>query len=322
VVESAGRVALLESDTLYLGRPAALAVDSSDGSLYVTDGFWGRVLRFSPSGELLRAYGTRGEGPGELKGPSALALAGGELLVSDVGKRELSRFDLATGRFVGSTRYSGIARSLEPAGGGLWLGLMNVEGKTSLGRWTASNGRVTNLGAVPAEFTQSPPLAGIYTGVQVVAWGDTVLAGFMGLNRLVLFRADGSVIRNVRVPVRERRGEVTDVVGTLAKLEFPEQFGANSSLFRMHRLPSGNFALVHYDQVIDGNLITAKVYLTLLSRDFARSCADRRIAVSEDAQPYTAFRGDTLYVVQQRVAEERAASFVDRYRIREDRCFA
>src|SRR4051794_19033293 len=69
VVRKLGSITLTESDTAYLGRPAALSVDPVDGSLYVSDAFWGRVLRFSAVGELQRSYGRRGEGPGELKSP-------------------------------------------------------------------------------------------------------------------------------------------------------------------------------------------------------------------------------------------------------------
>ena len=42
--------------------------------------------------------------------------------------------------------------------------------------------------------------------------------------------------------------------------------------------------------------------------------------MSRDARPYTAFRGDTLYVVQQEVKEEKARTFVDRYLIDEQAC--
>jgi hypothetical protein len=315
------RIALAESDTLYVGRPAALAVDPQDGSLYLSDGFWGRVLHFSPAGALLGVYGRRGEGPGELKAPSAVSVHGGELLVSDVGKRELVRFDRATARFVGSARYDGIMRSLAPDGERVWAGVMNVPGKTALGWWRPGEAKVRELGPIPDEYVKSSPLAGIYTGIQVVSWADTVLAGFMGLNRLTLFRRDGTPLRTLAVPVRARKGEMANPVTALGKLDFPEQFSANSALFRMHRLPSGGFALVHYDQKIDGNLITAKVYLTLVSRDFRRTCADRAVVVSQESQPYTAFRGDTLYVMQQRIRDDRAAAFVDRYLIREDLCF-
>jgi hypothetical protein len=318
VVHRLGRLTLTENDTAYVGRPAALSVDRDDGSLYVTDEFWGRVLRFSPGAQLVRMYGRRGEGPGELKSPGAVEVVDGAVVVLDVNR--ITRYGRDDGKYLGGARFAGSLTSIRPLGGRLWLGGLNLGRKTSLGTWAPGEPTVRPVGTIPAEFTQSEPLAGIYTGVEVAAWGDTVLAGYEGLNRLTLFRGDGTPIRSVRVPVRTRRGELPNIVQAMQRLDFPAQFSANSVLFRLERLPSRNFALVHYDQAIDGSLITARVYLTLLSPDFSHACVDREIPVSRDAQPYTAFRGDTLYVVQQEVKEERARTFVDRYLIDEDAC--
>jgi hypothetical protein len=302
-VRKLGSVTLTESDTAYLGRPAALSVDPVDGSLYVSDAFWGRVLRFSAAGELERSYGRRGEGPGELRSPGAVEVVDTTVVVLD--EKRLTRYRRADGGFLGSARFGGVLTSMQALGGRLWLGGLNVDRRTSLGTWAPGEQIVRPAGTIPSEFTQSEPLAGIYTGVEVAAWGDTVLAGYEGLNRLTLFRGDGTPIRSFRVPVRARRGELPNIVEAMQRLDFPGQFSANSVLFRLERLPSGNFALVHCDQTIDGQLITARVYLTLLSAD---------------AQPYTAFRGDTLYVVQQEVKEERSRTFVDRYLIDERAC--
>jgi hypothetical protein len=320
VVTRLARLALTESDTAYVGRPAALAVDPRDGSLYVTDGFWGRVLRFSPRGELLREYGRRGDGPGELRSPGAVEVDGDAVVVSDPGAHRMSRFARDDARFLGSARFGGVLTSIQPFGGRLWLGGLDVERNTSLALWAPGDGEVRALGPIPPEFTRSAPMAGIYTGAEVAAWGDTVLVGYEGLNRLTLFRSDGTPIRSLSVPVRARKGELPNVVQAMEHLEFPEQFAASSVLFRMARLPTGNLALVHYDQRIDGSLITARVYLTVLSRDFSRACVDREIPVTRDAQPYTAFRGDTLFVVQQEVSGEKSAAFVDRWVIDELAC--
>ncbi|HEX6746508.1 MAG TPA: hypothetical protein VF092_04375 [Longimicrobium sp.] len=320
-VRSLARLTLTENDTAYLGRPAALAVDPGDGSLYVTDAFLGRVLRFSADGRLLRGYGRRGDGPGELRDPGAVEVAGDEIVVADVGAHRLTRFGRDDGAFRASVRFRGVPTSIVPDRGRLWLGGLDVERKTSVGVWEPGDGEVRGLGSIPAQFTQSAPLAGIYSGAEVAAWNDTVLVGYEGLNRLTFFRPDGSEIRTLRVPVRARKGEMPDLVHSIEHLDFPEQFSANSVLFRIARLPGGNFALVYYDQTIDGSLITARVFLTLLSADFSRACVDRELPVSRDAQPYTAFRGDTLYIVQQAVRGEKASAYVDRYVIDEHACF-
>lgn len=319
-IRNAGRVTLSETGTIYVGRPAGLAVDPFDGSLYVADGIAARVLRFAADGQLLRTYGGPGAGPGELRDPGAIAVAGDTVLVVDQGNQRVTRFGRPDGSFVGSARFGGVATSIQAYHGHLWFGGLNLDRGTSLAVWLPGERELRPLGTVPAEFTRSQPLAGIYTGVEVSLWGDTVVAGYMGLNRLTVFRTDGTPIRSISVPVRARKGEMPNVVRAMEHLDFPAQFSANSALFRMARLPSGNLALVHYDQSIDGDLITARVYLTLLSPDFSRACVDREIPVTHDAQPYTAFRGDTLFVVQQEVRGEKSAAFVDRWVIDELAC--
>lgn len=314
-------VALYESDSLYVGKPASLVVDQETGALYVSDGFWGRVLAFSPSGQLTRAYGKRGKGPGEMVGPGALGLVADELLVADVGRSLLVRYSRAGGEFRGAVRYDGALTSITPHGDSVWLGLQNRRRKTSLGVWAAGAPAIRYSGELPREFLDSEPLAGIYNGIQVLKLSDTLtVVGFMGLNRLLRARADGRTVDTMAVPVSRRRGEMKDVVRSLDRLDFPEMFSANSSLFKLHQLPGGSLAAIHYDQKIDGELIKADVFLSILSRDLRAACADHRIEVNTVTQPYTAFRGDTLFVIQQRVDGEKVSAFVDRYLVDEKAC--
>lgn len=315
-----GRTVLEESDSLYVARPAGVAI-GEDGTLFVSDGFWGRVLRFRPDGALAGVYGRRGEGPGELKDPGTVSVWGDEVWVADVGMSRLSRFSVGSGAALGEVRHRGILTSIAPGEGGRWLGVQNLADTTALG-WIAEGAPTPEYrGRLPGEFLASPPLAGIFNGIQVVAWGDTVVAGFMGLNRVHVMRRDGTFLREIRVPTRTRRGELPDVVQALRKMEYPEMFASSSALFRMHRLPSGTLALVYYDQTIDGDFINAVPTLTLLSRDLSRACVDGAIPLESDAQPYTAFVDDQLWVLQQRVRGESATTFVDRYRIDERACF-
>jgi hypothetical protein len=317
-------VMLVENDSMYLGRPAGFVVDDADGALYVVDAFWGRALRFSPSGEVVRVYGERGEGSGELKDPGAIAVDHDDVMVADVGSNRLARFDKQTGEFKDFTRYEGVLTSIQPIrpqDERVWFGVQDRVRNTSVGLLTPGAPGLRYLGELPGEFKESESLAGIYSGIQVIEWSDTLLVGFMGLNRLLLMRSDGMVLDTVRVPVRERRGEMDDIVKGMAKMEFPQMFSANSALFKLHRLPSGSVALVHYDQKISGDLINARVFVGLMSRDFTQACVDREISVFADGQPLTAFRGDTLFVLQQHVEGEETSASVDRYVIDESSCF-
>jgi len=55
---------------------------------------------FDPQGKPLRAWGDEGDGPGRLRHVTAVAVAGGEILVADAGNRCIHRFD-AAGDFIG-----------------------------------------------------------------------------------------------------------------------------------------------------------------------------------------------------------------------------
>ena len=73
-------------DLNYLfGQINSMAV-ASDGTIYVLDRQAAELRAYSPDGTWLRTIGKRGEGPGELKQPSAIAiLSDGRILVRDPG---------------------------------------------------------------------------------------------------------------------------------------------------------------------------------------------------------------------------------------------
>lgn len=66
----------------------------ADDNLYVLDGGNARVLVFGPDGRFVRQIGKKGGGPGELQSPMSLTVtAGGEVVVTDLGRRAFSIFD-------------------------------------------------------------------------------------------------------------------------------------------------------------------------------------------------------------------------------------
>lgn len=66
-----------------LTRPTGLAYDAAGARLYVVDTHAHDIKVFSAEGRLLRTLGRRGEAEGEFNYPTHLALAKGELLVTD-----------------------------------------------------------------------------------------------------------------------------------------------------------------------------------------------------------------------------------------------
>lgn len=107
IVTSAGRDAPLawSLDPLFAlggedeGPGSFFRVDASgvggdgEGRIHVLDYQASRVVVYGPEGELLRTIGQRGEGPGELTAPNALAVSlDGEISVFDFAKGALVRF--------------------------------------------------------------------------------------------------------------------------------------------------------------------------------------------------------------------------------------
>ena len=292
-------VVLEESDSLYLSSPGDFAIDPDDGSFYVADAFAGHVLQVDRRGRPVRVFGKKGRGPGEFSQVALMFAHGPHLVVEDVGLQRFSRFGRQSGVFERSLRHGGILGDAVVTGDTAWLGLQNMDRGTGVARWDLRSDSLEYLVPVPAEYRASPPLAGIFNGVSLAAWADTLLVGFQGSDELYLYSTRGEPLDTVAVPVRRRKGVPDDVAARLQKLDYPGMFGALSALFDLARLPDGRVALVHFDQQLAGPRIIADVYVTLLSADRRSACVDEKLPLSRDTQPRTAFRGDTLFVLEQ-----------------------
>jgi uncharacterized protein (TIGR03663 family) len=79
--------------------PRDVAVDAN-GDVWVSDGGTNRVLKFTPEGDFIAAFGGRGSGPGQFVEPTAIQITpDGSILVADSGNSRVQRFD-AQGQFV------------------------------------------------------------------------------------------------------------------------------------------------------------------------------------------------------------------------------
>lgn len=94
-----------ESPELF-GRIAALEVDDA-GRIYVLDADAAEVRVFGPDGTHLRSFGRRGQGPGELEQPLALAVdTGGRVWVVDPGNQRYTLFDTTGALVTGMRRFT------------------------------------------------------------------------------------------------------------------------------------------------------------------------------------------------------------------------
>lgn len=297
-------IALRESDSLYLASPGDMASAPDDGSLFITDRFAGRVLQVRRDGEIVRTFGRKGTGPGEFTQLNVIFAKGDELFADDGVARAFHVFDRHTGSFRRmQRRHEGILHDIRLAGPTAWLGVQNRDRGTAIARWDLISDALVYAVPLPSEYRESQPLAGIYTGVYVVPWADSLLVALQGSNALYLATGDGVVSDTIDMPVRERRGVPADIVTRLKDLSFPEMFSAASGVFGLARMQDGRTAVVHFDQEISGTAITSEAYVSVLSADRRSACVDGRLSVSPDAQPRVMFRGDTLVVLEQRIVE-------------------
>ncbi|MBK8269938.1 MAG: NHL repeat-containing protein [Planctomycetes bacterium] len=98
-------------------NPLACAIDKND-QIYIAESARHRIAVFSTSGKLIRTFGRKGSGDGELHFPAGLALgANGEVYVSDSGNHRICVFD-RNGKFHRSWGgYGSVAgKMIRPAG--------------------------------------------------------------------------------------------------------------------------------------------------------------------------------------------------------------
>jgi DNA-binding beta-propeller fold protein YncE len=81
--------------------PQGIAIDQSDGSVYVVDGNSSRVEKFDASGAYVSQFGSAGTTEGQFSGPQGIAVdpSDGSVYVADGGNNRVEKFD-SSGSFV------------------------------------------------------------------------------------------------------------------------------------------------------------------------------------------------------------------------------
>lgn len=328
-------ILLAEADTLYLGNPFSLGVDPYDGSFYVSDFYANRVFRFSRDGSLLARYGRPGSGPGEFSAPNlAFVLDDSTLAAADQQHKVFHLFGRGSGEHRRSVRYEGRLGMTIPvvANGLVWAPSRNPVSGTAALAWDPATDSIRYLPALPEEYVSSLArrgrFAAFYSTGTLAAWADTVVVGMSGSNDLILHTAKGSVLDTLRIPVARRRGVPAGLqrrVDEDRNLEQDELFRLASLLYHVHRTPDGSLLVVHHDAdlegEIQGGLITARPFVSVVSPDRLRACVDAELPVSQDARPIEGFRGDTLFLLDRRIAAgERLETWIVKYRVDTEGC--
>ena len=85
---------------MVFSRVSGLAVDDDRGIVFVVDELSHKLSAVTKEGEFLAWAGGRGEGPGELIGPKAVAVSGSEIHVLDAYNHRVTRYDMASDALV------------------------------------------------------------------------------------------------------------------------------------------------------------------------------------------------------------------------------
>jgi hypothetical protein len=126
----------------------------------------------------------------------------------------------------------------------------------------------------------------------------------------------------VEIPAVRRRGVPRDLVDHYRKpISDQDIAGLGSSLMALHEMPSKEVAAAYMDVSFVDNLTTAEAYVSVLSPDLKSACVDVPLHFGKDGRPTIAFRGDTVYTLEQRVQSATTSTTMIRsYVIDTSRC--
>lgn len=320
LVELLGSVQLQERDTAIIAKPLAVAIDPQDGSYYVADNFVGRVTRWSRAGDFVRDYDGASSPLGSQKHVWSVFLVDSTVVLVDLLARELRSRDRRTGALVGRRSFRGVPWRIisEQDGDTVWLGTRDPVRNNAVLRWDTGRDSIAAMATLPAAFTRDRRL-GPFVEVPLARWSDTLLVGFSP-TALRLLDTRGALLDTITVPARRRRGWSTKALHRVNPKNGPGLVTAVSSLFGVHRLPGRETALLYYDFQQRGGGLSALIFVTLLSEDRRRACVDTQIPVSADLLPVTQMRGDTLFVLSQRVIGGKPTATISLFRITNKGC--
>jgi hypothetical protein len=318
-------VRVAESDTFLLTRPTRLVVGPR-GHYFVADLREARIIELQANGRLVRRIGRNGAGPGELRRPSSVAIAGDSLLsVWDAGNQRVVTWDLRTLDVRATFPLKGWFPQLRYDRSGLTVGVLSADGREPPLHLLSPDGtRRGSAGAIPSAFRTAPPLVGGFGVVMSADDGDDTYAVFEVENALYHWKRGLRSADITSIPVRDRRGVRPELFQEM--LRDPEKAGPiaydRSIAVALQRLAPGILGFVTVDgQLEKGTNFVGTLRLTVLDVARRRACVDLKIPTPPDPLPVVAFSGDTLVVVQAgETAMGDAATFITRYHVGSARC--
>ncbi len=315
-----------------LGDVSHFAMSATD--VWVVDGQNDRLVRYARDGTIRGTMGRKGTGPGELTLGGPLTLVGdSSVAVREAARGSIVRFRMADGAPEPELRMPepALVMKIQAVGDAIWVGVVGLRNLTGVRRVPLDGGAVVSSVPHPAEFSTE---GGVHWSLPynvALRFGDTTLVTYAATHRTFLRRDDGGVDTLI-VPNRLRRGVPVDIAERLKAGAYRDlPYGAEGAIslpLAAHRLPNGSIALVYMDahfpddfDVETGDGIAYRSYLTVIRPDFTAACVDAPVPTSDPSTiPALAFHGDTLSVLEQRIAGDQAVPTIVSYRVSTNGC--
>ena len=316
-------VRITENDSLFLARPFDVAV-APNGDYYVVDGGEAHVLQISPAGRILRVFGRKGRGPGELERPSHAAIGGDSLLaVMDNGQQRVVVYSLATGRFRTSFLLPGWLPTLQFSGGALLAGVLQVDSGTALVRYTTTGQRLGSEGVLPPVIQKHPALYAGFGGVTFTETPDGVFAVFEVSPSVYHWDRGSRTAETIPVPTVRRKGVRPGLFEDLLRDPSKARDLAydRSVPIRLSAMGAHTLGFLTQDGRLEKTGLVGTYALTVIDLARRRACADIPIPAPQSPRPLVTFVGDTVIVLQQADdARGQPAAFLRRYVVRTGSC--
>lgn len=310
---------LQEDAEHYVSTPIDV-VQGTDGSLLISDAFANAILEFDREGRFVRAFGGPGQGPGEFMGVGPVMRAGGLVGAVDFRSMEIEIFDDQTGGSIGAIglRPAMIITSMTEVGDSVWIsgmerdiwmsvGTVAATQLPSLARTGSRDALRLDRIAVPSPYQTNPIMFGALGNVDLDVGPSDIVVGFSGTPYLLVART-GQAIDTLHLQPRLRRGAPAEEdVGTPTQAMDPVLFANEISVLGpLSRNEGGNIIVIHTDLQVEraaggqGPQVTGtKFYVSSLSPDGTRQCADTEIPIAATGLPRVALEGSLLLVVDQ-----------------------
>ncbi len=306
---------LRESDTSYIGIPISFAVSASN-EYFIIDRPSVRVLRYDSSGHFQGTLGRRGQGPNEFMQPTFIEFVDDStVLISDPVRRDFTLWNVDSALVRSRVPHQGEMGFFAADRGSITGTVFNRLTGTVAARWRSPASQPQYLGRLPAVFAPTNRFASIYGFIPLASFNDSVayLTGESDFLRI----ADSSwnVTDSLRIPQRVRRGVPEAIDSTMGNgRSIYDIMGQLSNPYALHKLTGGRFAVLHVDFSVRNNAPTGSVFLTVVGKRSSPRCIDIPLPVRDsNTIPRVAFRGDTLFVLDQYISGERAVIDIQRF---------